>query len=210
MKKIKKMGLVFATDFEAKPFIKGFSLKRIENEYFSIYNLNQIFLVISGIGKVNSSIAASYLIDKYDIAQLFNIGACGSTNSKFNVGDILHINRILDYHRPRLLNGKPRFLKPNIISGFKTAVLSTQDWPVIDPDERKKIALNADLVDMEGAGFLQACMVFSKRSYLFKIITDTPEHQKKLDIILNIKRTAPVMYKFFREEVFHKFNNGDL
>ncbi|MFC1669803.1 hypothetical protein ACFL20_05370 [Spirochaetota bacterium] len=210
MKKLKKLALVLATDFEAKPFIKGFSLKKIEDGPFLIYGINEIYLIISGIGKVNSSIAASYLIVEHGITHLFNLGACGSTNREYGVGDILHINRVLDYDRPKLLNMKPRFIKPHIITGFRTAGLSTQDRPVIGGDDRKKIGQYAELVDMEGAGFLQACKVFSKKSYLFKIVTDTPEHQKNLDIIMNIKRTAPVMYKFFKDEVFRKFNNGDM
>ena len=47
--------------------------------------------------------AVSYLIWKYNIKYIYNIGAAGSTDYKNKLGDILHINRVTEYDRPKLI-----------------------------------------------------------------------------------------------------------
>ena len=52
--------LVMATLLEAKPFVKGLSLKRISSKPFPVYSGGNITAVISGIGKANAAMATAY------------------------------------------------------------------------------------------------------------------------------------------------------
>jgi nucleoside phosphorylase len=58
---------------------------------------------------------------------------------------------------------------------------------------------------MEGAGFLQACRTFGAEGYLWKIVSDTAEHDKDADIVANIKAMIDTLYIFMKERVFPEF-----
>jgi adenosylhomocysteine nucleosidase len=194
------IGLVFATLIEAKAFIKGLSLEQKEKAPFGILSDNRIFLIISGIGKANAAMAASYLVSKYNTEIIFNIGAAGATSTEIKTGDIFHINKVVEYDRPRLIKKGVRILKPDVLKGFKYATLATQDRPVIEPAHREEISAHADLVDMEGASVIQACRLFRAKCYLFKVVTDTPDH-REIDIIKNVYATAGKMFEYFMEKI---------
>lgn len=193
-------GFVFATKIEAKPFIEGLGLKQIEKDPFNIYLNDRLYLIIGGISKVNSAVAASYLIWKYGIKIIFNIGACGATTTDKTVGNIFHVDKVIEYDRPKLATGGIRISAPDIFPQFSKASLATQDKPVVTQDERAAVSKHADLVDMEGAAVVQACRLWGAKCYLFKIVTDTPEHEED-EIINNVISTAEKMFKFIKSEV---------
>jgi len=193
-------GIVMATRLEAAPFIDSGNFILLEEKPLPIYRNESVYLILSGIGKASAAIAATYLITKYQTEVMYNIGAAGSTTEDLNLGDILHINSVIDYDRPTLIGSKPRYLKPDILADYKTAVLATQDIAVVSAVERDKVGKLASLVDMEGAGFVQACRTFKVKNYLFKIVTDTPAHTVDNQIIENIKNTRNLLYQFFMKE----------
>ncbi|MCP4129832.1 MAG: 5'-methylthioadenosine/S-adenosylhomocysteine nucleosidase [bacterium] len=208
-----KTGILMATYLEAAPFVSGLSLTRIEEKPFPVYEGSGEYLILSGIGKANAAMAASYLIYKHNTRVVVNIGAAGSTGSAaYEVGDILHINRVVEYDRPQLIRKGERVLVPDLINDFINqpdscspgASLATQDIPVLNEAFRKEVSKSAELVDMEGASFVQACRLFSAKAYLFKIVTDTPGHDKDADIIENIKLTRDKLYRFYAENVQEK------
>ena len=199
------IGLVFATIIEAKIFIERFCVKPVEEKPFRITRSENIFLIISGIGKANAAMAASYLINKYNTGIIINIGAAGATRSDCKIGDIFHINKVVEYDRPRLFRKGLRVLKPDMLEGYDLASLATQDRPVVDPDFRIELSEHADLVDMEGASIIQACRLFNAKCYLFKIVTDTPEHKEEEDIVKNIDITTGMIFDFFELNILKHF-----
>lgn len=190
-------GIVMATMLEAAPFIDSGLFVQIEEKPLPVYRHKSFYLVLSGIGKGAAAIASTYLILKYRTEVMYNIGAAGSATGNFQLGDILHIDSVLDYDRPNLTGSKPRFLKPDVIQGYSVATLSTRDSAVVTAEERERVGKLASLVDMEGAGFVQACRTFKAANYLFKIVTDTPEHPSHYQIIQNIRDTRDLLYNFF-------------
>ncbi|HNX24326.1 MAG TPA: hypothetical protein PKG60_09780 [Spirochaetota bacterium] len=193
-------GIVMATRLEAAPFIESGLFTCIEEKPMPVYQNETVYLILSGIGKASAAIAATYLITKYKTEIMYNIGAAGSTTEDFGLGDILHIDSVIDYDRPALIGSKPRYLKPEVLADYKTATLATQDVAVVSSEEREKVGKLASLVDMEGAAFVQACRTFKIKNYLFKIVTDTPSHIADKQIIENIKNTRDLLYRFFVRE----------
>jgi len=189
-----------ATRLEASPFIDSGMFVCIEEKPLPVYKHESVYLILSGIGKGSAAIAATYLILKYQPEIMFNIGAAGSTTEDFKLGDILHVDSVIDYDRPKLIGSKPRYLKPEVLEGYRTAILATQDVAVVSAEERDKVGKLASLVDMEGAAFVQACRTFKVKNYLFKIVTDTPAHTVDNQIIENIKNTRDLLYRFFVEK----------
>lgn len=129
------------------------------------------------------------------------MGAAGATHSGYDLGEIFHIQKIVEPDRPDLKTGKPCVHKPDLLAGFKTTILATSDRAVLDPKERKAISINADLIDMEGASVVQACRTFRKNCYLFKFVSDTSDHTRDQDIVDHIRLYRKKFYDFFTDSV---------
>jgi adenosylhomocysteine nucleosidase len=195
-----KTGIIIATKIEANPFIEGLGLKTIEKKPFAIWGDGAFILVVSGIGKTNAAVATTHLIEACGARQIINCGAAGAAGRGFKIGDILHINRVVEPDRPRIPFGGPMSQKPNIIKGFPTASLATRDRPVINEADRLAASSCADLVDMEGAAVVQACRLLSRKVYLFKIVTDTAGHGT-VDIIRNMLLNREKLFIFMKDRV---------
>jgi adenosylhomocysteine nucleosidase len=193
--------IVMATMLEAKPFVLGMSLTQSRKKPFAVFRNNHIFLIISGVGKANAAMATGYSCDKHHPVCVCNLGAAGATNVSHPLGEIFHINKIVEYDRHELTTRRPCIHNPDILNGFQTATLSTSDMAVLAPDERKKISMNADLIDMEGASVAQACRKFNTKCFIFKFVSDTPDHARSEDIVENIRRHRSFFYEFFIRSV---------
>jgi adenosylhomocysteine nucleosidase len=190
-------GIVMATLLEAKPFIDGLALYKVEKEPFIIYQNNLFLLIISGIGKVNAAMATTYCLMKFSISSLYNFGASGAAHFNSPLGGIYHISKVIEYDRPTLTTSAPRMYTPAILPGLPTATLATIDSPVHDPIKREEISHHADLIDMEGASILQTCQRFHRQCALFKFVTDTPEHTSHDEIVNNILSCRSSFFNFF-------------
>jgi adenosylhomocysteine nucleosidase len=194
-------GIVMATMLEAKPFVLGMSLTQSRKKPFAVFENDNVFLIISGIGKANAAMATGYLCYKCHPARVYNLGAAGATDFSHALGENFHITEIIEYDRHELTTKRPYIHHPDILNGFQTARLSTSDMAVLDPDDRKKISMNADLIDMEGASVAQACRKFDTKCFMFKFVSDTPDHAKDKDIVENIRRHRSFFYEFFIRSV---------
>jgi len=91
--------------------------------------------------------------------------------------------------------------RPSVLPGFPGASLATQDVPVIEPELRKAMAPYAELVDMEGAAVLHAAKLHGLPCYIFKIVSDTPDHVTDRDIVGNIREVRTLLRDFFLARV---------
>jgi len=186
-----------ATMTEAAPLIRGLALAEIECPPFRVFKDSRIVLVVSGIGKANAAMACAWLIQGFRPYLICNIGAAGALDQKTRLGEIYHINRVIEPDRPDLQTGVSMEHLPDVLEGFTLASLATQDRPLHTPEERKEVAGMADLVDMEGAAVVQTARRFGLGCFLFKFVSDTPEHAQGSAIMENIKRLRDVQLRFF-------------
>ena len=201
MEKDPVIGLIFATMTEAKPFVQGMALEKLENVPFSVFQKGPIVLVISGIGKANAAMATVYCCQSFEPAFICNLGAAGATDSSLALGDIVHVTEAIEYDRPELRSDKPHVHTPHILKGFPFAKVATQDTPVMAAEKREEIASYAGLVDMEAASVIQACRKFQTPCIIFKFVSDTPDHTSGDDIVRHIKQYRTSFYEFFQKSV---------
>ena len=204
MEKDPLISIVMATIIEAKPFVLGMSLTEYGKKPFPIYKKDNILLVISGIGKANAAMASAYCCREFNPSCICNLGAAGAVGFIHPLGGIFHITKILEHDRPEFSSDKPVVHNPHILDGFQNATLSTGDRAIKDPEDRMKISRFADLVDMEGASVVQACRIFETKCYVFKFVSDTPEHTDDGDIIKHIRTYRTSFYEFFLSTVLEK------
>ena len=162
---------VFALRCEAEDFIKVYSLKKdMEEKHFEIYKNHNIKIIISGYGKINASIATTYLLSKNILENediIFNMGIAGAKNC--NIGDIFIINKIkdmdssFDYYPDMLVSCK-----------FREKELYTYGKPVYESISHD------ELCDMEGSGFFIAASKFMPphKIFIFKVVSDNLKEEK--------------------------------
>ncbi|HPB82521.1 MAG TPA: hypothetical protein PK200_10845 [Spirochaetota bacterium] len=195
------VGLVMATYLEAQPFIESMPMEEEGRRPFRVFRGGDIILVISGIGKTNAAVAASYLIMQYNVTVIYNAGAAGAVIAGIQLGDIFHIKKVVEYDRPKMSGGGMRFVTPSVMEGHETAVLATQDVPVISGEFRSRVSEHAALVDMEGAAVVHACGLYAIPCYLFKIVSDTVSDQNGRNIVENIAAVRNDLYSYMVEHV---------
>ena len=80
---MQKIGIITAMREEAQHIIAKYQLKQIYKLVtLEIYESDEIVLALSGIGKVQASIAASYLCQNYDLESYINIGIAGNLRAE--------------------------------------------------------------------------------------------------------------------------------
>ena len=66
---------------------------------FPVYRNPDITLIISGVGKVKSAMAVTYLLSTHQTTLqdvLLNIGFCGTNSRKYSVGTMVAVNKVTD------------------------------------------------------------------------------------------------------------------
>jgi len=146
-------GIICAYLKEAKPLIKYFNLKK-SNDKFQIYENENISLIISDRGALNSAIATTYLLSTRDINHIINFGIAGS--SEYKIGEIFLVNKINENLFPDILISHP----------FRESEIICFDEVVTEG--------NYKLVDMESEGFFRAGIKFLKahQIHLIKVVSD--------------------------------------
>ena len=92
-----RIGIIGAMNPEIEKFIDIFNL-RIKNDiYEGIYSNKKIYVVESGIGKVNAAATTQKLIDKYNVDIIINSGCAGALVESVKVMDVV-VASYLTYH----------------------------------------------------------------------------------------------------------------
>jgi len=201
------IGIVIATELEAEPLIPALGLSQTEEQPFKIFANDDMVLVICGIGKANAAMATALCCREYKPQWICSLGAAGATSKGHPLGAIYHITKVTEIDRPRYQSEDPVIRMPHILDGFPTATLATQDHPVIDPDERQKVSLQANLVDMESAAVLQACRKYAIPCVLFRFVSDTPDEPEHHDIVRNIELYRDDLARFFINAVLPRLRD---
>ena len=185
--------IVAATIIEADHLIQRFSMVKETADPFSLYTGGNLRLVISGIGKINAAIAASWALSTDPCDTVINGGAAGALGMEHPLGTIYCISSVIDYDRPHLKSGKPFQYTTDTIQSMETATLATCNIPAIDPIQRQNLSAYAQLIDMEGAAVAHTCKKFGVTCHLLKYVSDTPEHVHDRDIVKNIRMFGHVL-----------------
>ncbi len=194
-----RTGLLMATYIEAKPFVEKIEWHRSAEKPFPVYYKDGLILVISGMSKANAAAACAWLCTSESPGRIVNIGAAGANADGLPLGSIHHITESLETDRRHFKTHEPFRRRPDVMDGFSTARLATRDEPVTDPEERRLTAMFAELSDMEGAAVIQTAQKFQTPCYLFKFVSDTPEHTTADEIAVHIRQYRDSVFKFLRQ-----------
>ena len=160
---------------EARPFIDHFKLnKDFSNRQFNQFLDENISLIVSGIGKMKSAIATTFLLSQaknLDSSIIFNIGIAGSAKHH-SIGAAVLVNKITDHE-----SGRSFFPAALQNHNLEEARLESFSQAV----SRKNTTVdNLELVDMEASGYYEAASNFLSASqiYCIKVVSDHLDDQK--------------------------------
>ncbi|MGD6858449.1 MAG: 5'-methylthioadenosine/adenosylhomocysteine nucleosidase [Enterobacteriaceae bacterium] len=192
-----------------KNIIKIEKIKVITGNFLNL----KIFVLISGIGKVFSSIGVSILHYKFNIKYLINIGTAGGLNKFVKVNDIIIPNKFC-YHDVNMTDFNFKFgffpgvnkkftLNKVFLNFYKkiskikknkiySGLIVSGDSFVNNSREIKKIKKkfkSAVAVDMESSSIFQSCKFYSIPCIFIKSISDIAGKNSKKEFKKNVKKT---------------------
>ena len=148
---------------EAQPIIEKYRLQKVPDTPFPCYTSDTFTLLVSGMGLLNSAIAATwYLSTQTKPEKLVNIGICASGRKETSIGACYRVRKIVDAP-----GGKVWHLPPKALH-LPQASVTTYAAP------QNKIDAKTELIDMESSGFYTAATKFLPKEAiaLFKIVSD--------------------------------------
>jgi len=154
------IGILFATEMEAKPF-----LERGE--------LEGTVTVISGMGMEAARVATEKLIREHGCTAVINAGVCGALNNRLERGGVYRVSMVSTENLKTAVN---------VGVGLGLKKLVTVEEPVFQPDRKRELSKYGDLVDMEGYAVARVCEEHSVPCIMLKGVTDFGDHSGKEDI----------------------------
>lgn len=196
------IGLIFATQEEAKPFLEWSRAFRIHDDPFDVYQVPSnphLFVSISGMGKVAAAVACHEQISGLKVTEIVNAGACGALQSgpRYAPGELFCVTSAVegDHQEPE----KPP--QPLISDGkldwdLPPARLITCDRPVFDDGHRTALSVAGDLVDMEGAAIARTAAMCGIPWSMVKGITDGAGSRDRDVLMRNLTTVSEKICRF--------------
>ena len=147
---MRTVAVLFALEREATPFRRILSIPACADQTQARMPVppksTNIQIHVSGIGRERAQRCVERLLETSTPSLVIAAGFCGALNPAFKVGDIVTSPRIL-----------------------------TVDHLVIDPAEKRRLASEADAVDMESAAIAEVCAAKGIEFLAVRAVSDTSD-----------------------------------
>lgn len=198
-----KIAIMGAMVEEITPLLKYFGKYEIvefaKNKYYlTSYNGLELVIAYSKIGKVNASLTASTLIEKFGAQKLLFSGVAGAVNDKLQIGDLIVATKLAQHDLDITAFGHPHgfvpegsvyveadktllalakniALKKNIV--LQEGIIATGDQFICDEIKKQWIGktFSADALEMEGASVAVVCDALKVPFFILRSISDAAD-----------------------------------
>ena len=192
--------------------------------YLAKYKNHELVIAYSKIGKVNSSLTASLLIEKFGCEILLFTGVAGSLNKDLHIGDMIIASSTCQHDLDISVFGHPYGYVPGIEVFAKTddklnkialevakekglklqfGIIASGDQFVCEQDRKDwiKDTFKADAVEMEGASVGQICSLLGVPYLLLRTISDEAGGGAECDYDKFVISSAKISANFVLEIV---------
>lgn len=203
-----KIAILGAMPEEITPFIDKFDYKKEEYAnnvfYFVNFKSHELIIAHSKIGKVNSALTATIMIEKFKAEILIFSGVAGALNSNFKIGDIVLATQLVQHDLDITVFGHPYGFVPGSLVFIETdknlneiakktaqilniklheGVVASGDQFISSSEKKQwiKTTFNADLVEMEGASVGMVCFSLNIPFIVLRTISDTAGESAEFD-----------------------------
>lgn len=171
--------VVFASEQEAKPFLKQVDACLLDPEPYALYEFavpdqdEKGLVMISGIGKIAAEVAVRYAFVRYKPHTVVNAGLVGVLLDDSLVGELVQVDSVVDYNIGELdQDDRVLAVHEGPWNDVMPLSLMTLDKPLVDPSLRDSLVHRAHVVDMEGFGIAHACVEFDTPCMMLKAVSD--------------------------------------
>ncbi len=200
-----KIGIIVAMDKEfvqLRSLLTDTTVERYHHKDFVVGNIGDKEIVIQkcGIGKVNSTIGAVEMINRYQPDLVISTGVAGGADAGMNVNDVV-VGTNYCYHDAycgdecemgQIIGMPAKFEAPKNLVEKATSIDSTTpvhaglivsgEWFVNSKEKMQGILDNfpkAKAVDMESCSIAQTCHIYHVPFISFRVISDIPLKDNK-------------------------------
>ena len=187
--------------------------------YFANYKKHELILAYSKIGKVNSTLSASILIEKFKAQTLLFTGVAGAFNKDLEIGDLLYASKLVQYdlditafgHPLGYVPGNEIFVKTdeklNALAletakdlgiKIKEGIIATGDEFICNEAKKEKIReiFKADACEMEGASVALVCDALKIPCFILRAMSDKAGEKAEFDFDEFVAKSAEISADF--------------
>lgn len=228
-----RIGIIGAMNEEIIKLKNMMKIEAEENVAGFVYYVGEIenkkvVLVESGIGKVNSAVCTTLLLQKYNIEKIIFTGVAGAVGKELNIGDIVVSSELIEHDFdctafgmepgviPRMENsifkGDKKLIDlATISSSFVIGEDKVRIGRVVSGDQfiasKEKIdwlreTFDAQCTEMEGASVAHVCYLFKIPFVIIRAISDKADGSAEMDfnefVILAAENSKNVLVEMLR------------
>jgi len=198
-----KLAILGAMPEEIEPLLKYYKnyeiIEYAKNRYYLIsYRDSKIVVAYSKIGKVNATITAATMIEKFKCEKLLFSGVAGIINEDLKIGDLIVATKLAQHDLDITAFGHPYGYVPegsvyeeadkdliNIAKSvasekniqLKETIIATGDQFICDVAKKEwiKETFYAGAIEMEGAAVALTCNSFDVPFFILRSMTDVAD-----------------------------------
>ncbi len=189
--------LAFAHRNEANEFLVNLDLESIEQG--KLYGNDDLLVAILGEGIENALGYCSYLLGKFKIDEVINLGVCGALKDDLNLNQIIDIRTVYRAHN--------NDLEFKSFSGNGNYDCITSNQRIHDPKQKSHLACFAHIVDRELWAIAFACKQFNIPWSSHKLISDFSNENICDFVSSKGKEYSVMLWSFFKELKDQKLQN---
>ncbi|WP_291949675.1 5'-methylthioadenosine/adenosylhomocysteine nucleosidase [Campylobacter sp.] len=187
--------------------------------YLAKYKNHELVIAYSKIGKVNSTLSATILIEKFKAEIMLFTGVAGAFNPNLEIGDLVYATKLVQYdldisafgHPLGFVPGNEIFIKTDdklnalalkvaneLNIKIQSAIIATGDEFICDENKKNKIReiFNADACEMEGASVALVCDALKIPCFVLRSMSDKAGEKAEFDFDEFVEKSAKISADF--------------
>ncbi|EAH6868617.1 5'-methylthioadenosine/adenosylhomocysteine nucleosidase [Campylobacter lari] len=187
--------------------------------YLAKYKNHELIIAYSKIGKVNSTLSATIMIEKFKAEFLLFTGVAGAFNPSLEIGDLIYATKLAQYdlditafgHPLGYVPGNEIFIKTDdklnnlaievakeLGVKLQSGVIATGDEFICDENKKAKIReiFNADACEMEGASVALVCDALKIPCLILRSMSDKAGEKAEFDFDEFVEKSAKISANF--------------
>lgn len=218
-----KIGILGAMEEEITPLLEILKdykeIKYANNSYYlANFGQHELILAYSKIGKVNSTLSAAVMIEKFGAQVLLFTGVAGALKS-LKIGDLLVATKLCQYDLDITAFGHPLGFVPGNEIFIKTderlnelakqvanelgkklafGAIATGDEFICDENKKSKIVqvFDAEACEMEGASVALVCDALKIPCFVLRAMSDEAGEKAEFDFDEFVVNSAKISAEF--------------
>ena len=188
----------------------------------------EVIAIQAGAGKIHCASATQLIIDKFQPAFIFDVGAAGSLSDKLSINDIVCAEYSFEYDvcpdddltkipddlktstvlneisSKEVIKEFSNWVEKNMGSIIKIGNIASGEKDVDSKELRQELheKLNAIACNWETSSVLKAAQLNGIKSFSFRVITDNADEDMDVNYNANNKKALEIMFPVLNEFLF--------